>query len=67
MNNKKLKNVEFIKRVANIKVKTECDKVNVKRNNFYKLEVSAEKVQLIKDNIDKELKEIYKDYEDTTL
>ena len=68
MTNKKLKNVEFIKRVSNIKVSSECSKVNIDRSNFYKMEVSAEKLQRMKDNIDKEIKEIYSNYDkDTTL
>ena len=68
MTNKKLKNVEFIKRVSNIKISSECSKVNIDRSNFYKMEVSAEKLQRMKDNIDKEIKEIYNNYDkDTTL
>ena len=68
MNKKKLKNVEFIKRVSNIRVRTECNKEDVDTSNFYKMNVSLEKLQRIKDNIDKEIKDIYNEYnKDTTL
>lgn len=68
INNEKLKNVEFIKAIGNIRVSKECEKENVKTNNFYKLEVSPEKLENIKNNIDKEIKEIYEAYnENNTL
>lgn len=62
----KLKNVEFIKSIANITVRGECLKENVKTNNFYKLEVSPEKLQNIKNNIDNEIKKIYEVYDENS-
>lgn len=59
----KLRNVEFIKKIGNITVRKECAKENVKTNNFYKLEVSPEKLEKIKENIDAELKSIYEEYD----
>lgn len=66
INNEKLKNVEFIKAIGNIRVSKECEKENVKTNNFYKLEVSPEKLKNIKNNIDKEIKKIYEAYDENS-
>ena len=62
----KRRNVEFIKAIGNITVRKECLKENVKTNNFYKLEVSSDRIQRIKDNVDKEIKKIYEAYDESS-
>ena len=59
----KIKDVKFIRGFNKITLKKICNEEKVDRNNFYKLEVSKEKIHNMKLNIDKKLKELYEDYD----
>ena len=67
MNNDKLKNVEFIKNFNKITVIKACQEENVKKSNLYNMTTSKEKIERIKLNIDRKIKELYQDYENNTL
>jgi len=60
----KLKNVQFLKDFSKITIKKACEEENVKRSNLYKLSTTPEKIQRIKDNIDRRLKELYEEYDE---
>lgn len=67
MNNDKLKNVEFIKNFNKITVIKACQEENVKKSNLYNMTTSKEKIERIKLNIDRKIKELYQDYENNSL
>lgn len=58
----KEKEVKFIEGFKNIKFYNICKEENVNPQNYYKLEVSPEKLLNIKANIDNKIKKLYEDY-----
>jgi len=63
----KLKNIKFIKDFSKITVVKACSEEHIKTSNLYTLHISKENLERIKNNIDNKIKELYKDYEDSTL
>ena len=62
---KKEKELKFIKGISNIKITELCREEKVNTSNLYTLKVPAEKLHNIKLNIDKKIKELYEDYDET--
>lgn len=62
----KLKNVEFLKGFSNITVAKACREENVKTSNLYTLQASRESIERIKNNIDKKIKDLYEDYNESS-
>lgn len=66
--NDKLKDIKFIRDFNNITFKKVCEEEKVYTINFYRMEISKEKLHNIKLNIDNKIKKLYEDYnEDSTL
>lgn len=61
-NNDKLKDVKFIKDFNKITLKKVFEEEEADTSNFYKLEISKEKLHNIKLNIDSKIKKLYEDY-----
>lgn len=57
----KEKDIEFIKNFSSIKLSEILKEFKVDSSNFYKGKVSAEKVKLIKDNLNKKIINLYYD------
>ena len=67
-NTNKLKDVKFINDFKNIKFYEVCKEEKVSPQNYYKMEISEEKLHNIKVNIDRKIKELYEAYnEDSPL
>lgn len=62
----KLKNIEFIKDFSKITVSSACREENVKKSNLYKMTTTPEKIQRIRENIEKRIKALY-DKDNSTL
>lgn len=67
-NNTKIKDVKFINDFKNIRFYELCKEEKVSPQNYYKMEISEEKLHNIKINIDRKIKELYEAYnEDSPL
>lgn len=58
----KLKNIEFLKDFSKITIKGACREENVTQQNVYTLKTTPEKIERIKKNIDRKIKELYEEY-----
>ena len=58
----KLKNVKFLKSFSKITISGACKEENVKQQNLYYLKTTPEKIERIKKNIDRKIKELYEEY-----
>lgn len=63
--NEKLRDIQFIKNFSKITVRGACKEENVKSPNLYTLEISKENLKRVKENIDRKIKDLYKDYDET--
>lgn len=59
----KLKDIKFINDFKNIRFYEVCKEEKVSPQNYYKMEISEEKLHNIKINIDRKIKELYEDYD----
>ena len=62
----KYKDVKFINDFKNIKFYDICKEEKVIPQNYYKMEVSKEKLHNIKVNIDNKLKQLYEEYDENS-
>ena len=62
----KLKDIEFINNFKNIKFYEICKEEKVSPQNYYKMEISEEKLHNIKINIDRKIKELYEAYDENS-
>ena len=60
--NMKENDIEFINNFKNIRFRNICYEEKVHPQNYYKMEVSSEKIHNIKVNIDNKIKKLYEDY-----
>lgn len=61
-NGEKMKYLNFIKRFSDITITQACREVGVSKSSVYALEISLEKLKMIKQNIDFKVKNLYEDY-----
>ena len=58
----KAKYLDFIKSFSDITITQACCEVGVSKSSVYALEISLEKLKMIKQNIDFKVKNLYEDY-----
>lgn len=58
----KEKDIKFINDFKNIRFRNICKEEKVFTQNYYKMEISQEKLHNIKLNIDNKIKKLYEDY-----
>ena len=63
-NGEKMKYLNFIKRFSDITITQACREVGVSKSSVYALEISLEKLKMIKQNIDLKVKNLYEDYDE---
>lgn len=64
----KLKYVKFINDFKDVRFYEICKEEKVSPQNYYKMEISKEKLENIKKNIDRKITKLYEDYnENSTL
>lgn len=62
----KEKYLDFIKSFSDITITQACREVGVSKSSVYALEISLEKLKMLKQNIDFKVKKLYEDNNDKT-